>query len=66
MVAEHTRHSPGTTGAKLLVAKNRDPVGTIGGGIMEYTLLKRAKDILETGSYTPEIQTLSHRTSGPE
>ena len=66
MVAEHTRHSPGTTGAKLLVAKDRDPVGTIGGGIMEYTLLKRAKGILETGSYTPEIQTLSHRKSGPE
>ena len=31
MVAEHTQHSPGTTGAKLLVAKNRAPVGTIGG-----------------------------------
>ena len=66
MVAEHTQHSPGTTGAKLLVAKDRDPVGTIGGGIMEYTLLKRAKGILENASFTPEIQTLSHRKSGPE
>jgi len=66
MVAEHTRHSPGTTGAKLLVAKDRDPVGTIGGGIMEYSLMKRAIGILENGSFTPEIQTLSHRKSGPE
>jgi xanthine/CO dehydrogenase XdhC/CoxF family maturation factor len=47
MVAEHTTHSPGTTGAKLLVAKERKPVGTIGGGIMEYNLIKRANDLLE-------------------
>ncbi len=66
MVTEHTLHSPGTTGAKLLVAKDRDPVGTIGGGIMEYNLVKRAVDILEKGNFTPEIQTLSHRKSGPE
>jgi xanthine dehydrogenase accessory factor len=64
MVAEHTPHSPGTTGAKLLVAKECDPVGTIGGGIMEYNLVKRAKDILEIGSFTPEIQPLSHQKSG--
>ena len=66
MVADHTRHSPGTTGAKLLVVKGRDPVGTIGGGIMEYTLVKRAIGILDNGSFSPEIQTLSHRKSGPE
>ncbi len=64
MVAEHTTHSPGTTGAKLLVAKEREPVGTIGGGIMEYNLVKRANDILENGSFTPEIQTLSHQKYG--
>ena len=65
LVAEHTQHSPGTMGAKLLVAKNHDPVGTIGGGIMEYKLVKQAGDILEQDNYTPEIQTLIHRKSGP-
>ena len=65
LVAEHTRHSPGTTGAKLLVAENMDPLGTIGGGIMEYNLVKRATGILEKGSFTPEIQTLIHQKSGP-
>ena len=64
LVADHTQHSPGTTGAKLLVAKDIDPVGTIGGGIMEYSILKRAKKILDQGSFTPEIQTLVHRKSG--
>ena len=64
LVAYHTQHSPGTTGAKLLVAKDIDPVGTIGGGIMEYNILKRANEILDQGSFTPEIQTLVHRKSG--
>ena len=64
LVADHTQHSPGTTGAKLLVAKDIDPVGTIGGGIMEYNILKRANEILDQGSFTPELQTLVHRKSG--
>ncbi|HIA30408.1 MAG TPA: hypothetical protein EYN82_02110 [Candidatus Marinimicrobia bacterium] len=64
LVADHTQHSPGTTGAKLLVAKDIDPMGTIGGGIMEYNILKRAKKILDQGSFTPEVQTLVHRKSG--
>ena len=64
LVADHTQHSPGTTGAKLLVAKDIDPVGTIGGGIMEYNILKRAKKILDQGSFTPEVQTFVHRKSG--
>ncbi|HIB61426.1 MAG TPA: XdhC/CoxI family protein [Candidatus Marinimicrobia bacterium] len=65
LVAEHTQHSPGTTGAKLLVAKECDPLGTIGGGIMEYNLVKRAEGILDRDSFTPELQTLIHRKSGP-
>jgi len=64
LVAEHTQHSPGTTGAKLLVAKECDPLGTIGGGIMEYNLVKRAEGILDRDSFTPELQTLIHRKSG--
>ena len=64
LVADHTQHSPGTTGAKLLVAKDIDPMGTIGGGIMEYNILKRAKKILDQGSFTPEVQTFVHRKSG--
>ena len=43
MVVHHTTHSPGTTGAKLLVTENGKMMGTIGGGIMEYTLVNRAQ-----------------------
>ena len=65
MVVHHTIHSPGTTGAKLLVTKNRDMMGTIGGGIMEYTLVNRAQDVLKNDIFTSEIQILSHQKSGP-
>ena len=34
MVVDHTIHSPGTTGAKLLVKENKEMMGTIGRGIM--------------------------------
>ncbi len=66
LVAEHTQHSPGTTGAKLLVAKECDPLGTIGGGIMEHTLVNRAQEILSNGHFIPEIHTLNHQKSGTD
>jgi xanthine dehydrogenase accessory factor len=64
MVVHHTIHSPGTTGAKLLVAENKKMMGTIGGGIMEYELVNRARDILNHENFTPEIHTLNHKKSG--
>ena len=66
IVVHHTIHSPGTTGAKLLVTKNKEMMGTIGGGIMEYTLVNRAKDILVNGNFTPEIQLLNHQKTGTD
>jgi xanthine dehydrogenase accessory factor len=64
LVAHHTQGSPGTTGAKLWVAETGETCGTIGGGIMEHKLIDRAKEILKQENFTPEIQTLYHRTSG--
>ena len=65
MVVHHTAHSPGTTGAKLLVTENKKMMGTIGGGIMEYTLVNRAQDILKNDIFTSEIQILNHQKSRP-
>ncbi len=63
-VAHHTPGSPGTTGAKMFISETGEIQGTIGGGIMEYKLIDRAKEILQQEDFTPEIQTLYHRTSG--
>jgi xanthine dehydrogenase accessory factor len=64
MVVDHTIHSPGTTGAKLLVTENKEMMGTIGGGIMEYELVNRAQEILSNKNFIPEIHTLNHKKSG--
>ena len=64
MVVHHTIHSPGTTGAKLLVAENKKMMGTIGGGIMEHTLVNRAQEILSNGHFIPKIHTLNHNKFG--
>ena len=64
MVVDHTIHSPGTTGAKLLVTENKEMMGTIGGGIMEYELVNRAQEILSNENYIPEIHTLNHNKFG--
>lgn len=64
MVVDHTIHSPGTTGAKLLVTENKKMMGTIGGGTMEYELVNRAQKILLNENFTPEIHTLNHNKFG--
>ena len=59
-VAEHTRGSPGTAGAKLLVAEGGDLYGTIGGGMMEHRLVVQARELLRSGGAQPEKHTLVH------
>ena len=60
-VAEHTRGSPGTAGAKLLVADSGELFGTIGGGAMEHRLVEQAKALLQGDHHRPEKHTLVHR-----
>lgn len=59
-VADHARGSPGTAGAKLLVADSGDLFGTIGGGAMEHGLIEQAKALLQSDSHGPGKQTLVH------
>ena len=64
LVAENTKGSPGTPGAKFLVPEKGELYGTIGGGNMEYRLIERAKSILSENEFSPEIQTLHHKKTG--
>ena len=59
-VAEHTRGSPGTAGAKLLVSDSGELFGTIGGGAMEHRLVEQARALLQGDNHRPEKQTLVH------
>ncbi len=64
LVAENTKGSPGTPGAKFLMSDGGDLWGTIGGGAMEYNLVDRARNILKESGFAPEVQTLWHRRTG--
>ena len=64
LVAAHSKGSPGTTGAKMFISEMGKIVGTIGGGAMEFKVIERAKNILQQEEFTPEIETLYHRSSG--
>ena len=66
-VGEHTRGSPGTAGAKLLVSEGGDLFGTVGGGMMEHRLVEQARAALREGGAPPEKRTLVHSdTAGGE
>ena len=66
-VADHTRHSPGTRGAKLLLTQGGRAVGTVGGGIMEKALLERGAAALAQGAFEAEARTLHHhRQASPD
>jgi xanthine dehydrogenase accessory factor len=63
-VVEHTAHSPGTTGAGLIVTESGGAIGTIGGGVMEFNIIEEARNALDEGRFRTRIQTLHHQTRG--
>lgn len=65
MVVDHTRHSPGTSGARMYVSEDGTVEGTIGGGIMEHDVIEAARERLRKASSEPEVVTLVHRDRGP-
>lgn len=69
LVADHTKHSPGKRGAKLLLGEDGQQVGTIGGGVMEQRVLEVGQQLLtgreRDSPSRPVAQTLYHRRQAP-
>ena len=62
LVADHTRHSPGTRGARLMLDTHREIMGTIGGGVMEARLLEEGNAALDApDAFSPQATTLFHQ-----
>jgi xanthine dehydrogenase accessory factor len=69
LVAESHGSSPGRAGYKMAVAENGDLTGSIGGGVMEVTLVEQAKTMLSgsgdpSGRVTELIEQEHRRNSG--
>lgn len=61
VVTDHTRHSPGTRGASLMVRPDGTQVGTIGGGGMEAEFLRLAQAVFAGDESSSGFQVLHHR-----
>jgi xanthine dehydrogenase accessory factor len=48
-IIRQTGSAPRTVGAKLLVQADRRPVGTIGGGLLEHEVLRKAHEVMTSG-----------------
>lgn len=66
-VADHTRHSPGKRGARMLLTLGGEQRGTIGGGVMELNLLARGRQALSApdAARSPSCERLFHRKDAP-
>lgn len=65
LVAAHSKGSPGTPGAKMLIDRHGHQAGTIGGGAMEKRIADEARESLVSGEpAAPRIETLVHRKWG--
>jgi len=60
-VAANKKGSPGTPAARLLLMESGRQVGTIGGGVMELTVIQQAAELLSKGSrLSPQLEILHH------
>lgn len=48
-IIDHNGSTPRDTGTRFVISENRNPFGTIGGGLVEAQVLKRSKKLFETG-----------------
>lgn len=69
VVAESFGSSPGRAGYKMAVAADGEMSGSIGGGVMEVSLVERAKALLsesEAATPAPTVIEQAHRKNSPD
>lgn len=66
VVVHNTSGSPGRQGFKMAVNSLGEMEGTIGGGIMEYKLLRVVKDMLTSKEKLPKLVRRAHNKNDPE
>ncbi len=61
LVADSSNSSPGKSGFKMAVSEDVETIGSIGGGIMEFDILKEVKGILNSNEPVNFIRKLHHK-----
>jgi xanthine dehydrogenase accessory factor len=60
VVVESEGFSPGKPGFKMVVVENGELSGSIGGGVMEYNMVEKAREMLSNKDTTPLLQIQIH------
>ena len=66
IVVESNGSSPGRQGFKMAVAENSEIFGSIGGGIMEYAMVEKAKKLFAQQEFLPFIKKQIHNKKSPD
>ena len=66
IVVKSNGSSPGRQGFKMAVAENGEISGSIGGGIMEYAMVEKAKKLFGQDSFSPFIKKQIHNKKSPD
>jgi len=61
LVVDSENSSPGRAGFKMAVGKNKEMIGSIGGGIMEHNLVDEAVENLKNGKKILSLKKLYHQ-----
>ncbi len=64
-VVQSKGSAPGRTGFKMIVADNAELYGSIGGGVMEFNMVEKAKCLLEQDQIEHDIIQQDHNGSSP-
>ena len=59
-VVDHEDGSPGKEGFKMAVSASGDHMGSVGGGVMEYDLIKRSEELLRSKVHVNLIEKIYH------
>lgn len=59
-VVHHDKGSPGKEGFKLAITRSGDSVGSIGGGIMEFNIFNKCRELLKKSLSVNKLETLYH------
>lgn len=59
-VVDHSKGSPGKRGFKMAVSSSGDSAGSIGGGVMEFNIIKKCKEFFEKKIEVNMIEKLYH------
>ena len=66
VVVKSSGSSPGKAGFKMMISEDGDVAGSIGGGTMEYNIVRKVREELAAGTFEIMLKKQEHKSASPE